>query len=61
MNSCELSNKNKIPTRRVIEASGKATVDLGYAWGLDNAFKMVTKLLSADVARIALERYRSLG
>ena len=57
----ELSNKNKIPTRRVIEASGKATVDLGYAWGLDNAFKMVTKLLSADVARIALERYRSLG
>ena len=57
----ELANRNKIPTRRVIEASGEATVDLGYAWGLDNAFKMVTKHLPAGMARLALERYRSLG
>ena len=57
----ELANRNKIPTRRVIEASGEATVDLGYAWGLDNAFRMVTKHLPARMARLALGRYRSLG
>ncbi len=57
----ELANKVKIPTRRVIESSGEAIVDLGYAWGLDNAFKMVTKHLPARMARLALDRYRSLG
>ena len=39
----ELAVGFKIPARRVIEAAGEATVDLGYAWGLGNAFKMVTK------------------
>ena len=57
----ELSNKNKIPARRVMESSGEAIVDLGYAWGLDNAFKMVTKRLPADMRGNALDRYRSLG
>ena len=57
----ELANRNKIPTRRVIEASGEATVDLRYAWGLDNAFKMVSKHLPAGMAKPALDRYRSLG
>ena len=57
----ELSNRNKIPARRVMESSGEAIVDLGYAWGLDNAFKMVTKHLAAGMARRALNRYRSLG
>ena len=56
----ELANRLKIPTRRVIEASGEATVDLGYAWGLDNAFNMVTKYLPAGMAIPALDRYRSL-
>ena len=56
----EMANRLKIPTRRVIEASGEATVDLGYAWGLDNAFNMVTKYLPAGMARPALDRYRSL-
>lgn len=57
----ELANRVKIPTRREIEPSGEAIVDLGYAWGLDNAFKMVTKHLPAGMARLALDRYRSLG
>ena len=56
----ELANRNKIPARRVIEASGKTTVDLRYAWGLDNAFDMVTRHLPPGMARPALERYRSL-
>ncbi len=56
----ELANGFKIPTRRVIEAPGKATVDLKFAWGLDNAFKMVTKHLPKGKARLALDRYRSL-
>ena len=57
----ELANRNKIPARRIIEASGQATVDMGYAWGLDNAFNMVAKHLPADMARTALDRYRSLS
>ena len=57
----ELANRFKIPTRRTIEASGEAIVDLGYAWGLDNAFNIVTKYLPAGRARSALDRYRSLG
>lgn len=60
----ELANRVKIPTRREIEPSGEAIIDLGYAWGLDNAFKMVTKYLKrrqAGMAMLALDRYRSLG
>ena len=57
----ELTGRYKIPARRVIEASGEAIVDLEYAWGLDNAFNMVTKYLPAGMARSALDRYRSLG
>ena len=57
----ELANKVKIPVRRVMESSGDAIVDIGFARGLDNAFKMVTKHLPVDKARIALDRYRSLG
>ena len=57
----ELANKNKIPSRRVMESSGDAIVDLGYAWGLDNAFKMVIKHLPARMRGSALDRYRSLG
>ncbi|MYC68131.1 MAG: carbon-nitrogen hydrolase family protein [Acidobacteriia bacterium] len=60
----ELSNRNKIPTRRVIDSSGEAIVDLGYAWGLDNAFKMVANRLPAKMrkrmTRIALDHYRKL-
>lgn len=56
----ELANRVKIPTRREIEPSGEAIVDLGYAWGLDNAFGMVTKHLPAGMRRTALDRYRSL-
>ena len=41
----ELSNRNKIPARRTTEASGEAIVDTGNAWGLDNAFKIVSKHL----------------
>ena len=57
----ELANRSKIPARRVIEASGQATVDMGYAWGLDNAFNMVTRHLPLSMAKPALDRYRSLG
>jgi len=56
----DLANRNKIPARRVIETSGEATVDLRYAWGLDNAFKMVTKCLPVGMTESALDRYRSL-
>ena len=57
----ELTNRNKIPTRRTIESSGEAIVDLGYAWGLDNAFKMVTKHVPAGMRATVLNRYRSLA
>ena len=56
----ELANRNKFPVRRLIESSGEAIVDLGYAWGLDSAFKMVRDCLPADKRGIALDRYRSL-
>ena len=56
----ELSNKNKIPARRVMESSGDAIVDIGYAWGRDNAFRMVTSHLPAPKAERALDHYRSL-
>jgi len=57
----ELANKVKIPTRREIEPSGQATIDLGYVWGLDGAFRMVTKSRPARCSRLALDRYRSLA
>lgn len=56
----ELSNKNKIPARRKMEASGKWIVDVGNAWGLNSAFKFVSDNLPRDVRGVALERYRSL-
>ena len=56
----ELGNWNKFPVRRLIESSGEAIVDIGYALGLDNAFKMVTDCLPANKRGIALDRYRSL-
>ena len=56
----ELSNRNKIPVRRIIESSGEAIVDVKYAWGLSSAFKMVTNHLRTD-KRTALDRYRGLG
>ena len=57
----ELANRTKIPARRVVESSGVAIVDLGYAWGLDNAFKMVSRYLPAPMRGSALDRYLSLG
>ena len=57
----ELSNYNKIPARRTVEESGEAVVDIGYAWGLDNAFKMVTSKLPRGMRKRALDRYRRLG
>ena len=56
----ELSNRNKIPTRRTMEASGEWIVDVGNAWGLNSAFKIVSKYLPRDKRTTALERYRSL-
>ena len=56
----ELSNRNKIPARRIIESSGEAIVDVNYAWGLRSAFKMVTKHLPRNKGT-ALDHYRSLG
>lgn len=56
----ELSNKNKIPMRRTMEASGKWIADIGNAWGLNSAFKIVSKHLPRDVQAVALERYLSL-
>ena len=44
-----------------MESSGDAIDDIRYAWGLDNAFKIVTKRLPAEMAGIALDRYRSLA
>ena len=57
----ELSNNYKIPARRVMESSGDAIVDLRYAWGIDSAFRMVTKRLTVAGSKIAMDRYRSLG
>ena len=57
----ELSNRNKIPARRTMEASGEAIVDAGNAWGLDNAFKIVAKHLPRDMRARALDRYRLLS
>ena len=57
----ELSNRNKIPARRTTEASGEAVVDAGNAWGLDNAFKIVSKHLPRDMRARALDRYRRLS
>ncbi len=57
----ELSNNYKNPTRREIQASGEAVVDLEYAKGLDSAFMMVSKHLVGTMKHTALERYRSLA
>ncbi len=57
----ELANRVRIPTRRVIESSGDVTVDLGYAWGMDNAFRMVTRHVPARMRETVLDRYRSLA
>ena len=57
----ELSNRAKIPARRTTEASGEAIVDAGNAWGLDNAFKIVSKHLPRDMRARALNRYRRLS
>ena len=56
----ELSNRNKIPERRTIDKSGQWIADVGYAWGLNNVFKIVSKHLPPDKRARALERYRSL-
>ena len=56
----ELSNKTKIPARRMIEKSREAIVDIGFSWGQSNAFKIVTKHLPRGMKRRALERYRKL-
>ena len=37
----ELSNRIKIPARRNAQVSRETVVDIGYAWGLDSAFKIV--------------------
>lgn len=57
----ELTNRNKIPARRIIASSGEAIVNLGYAWGLDNAFKIVKKHVPAGMRATVLNRYRSLA
>ena len=54
-------DRTKIPARRMMEASGEAIVDVGNAWGLDNAFKMVARHLRPDMRRSALDRYRTLA
>ena len=66
----ELSNRNKIPARRTTKTSGKAIVDIENAWGLGNAFKIVSDKLpkereigrskAREYKRRALDRYRSL-
>ena len=57
----ELSNRIKIPARRTVEESGEAIVDIGYAWGLDNAFNMVTSKLPRGTRQRGLDRYRKLA
>ena len=54
----ELSNRNKIPARRVMETSGQGIVDIGNAWGLDSAFKIVTRHLPRGMRASTLEHYR---
>ena len=57
----ELSNRNKIPVRRIVEPSGLASLDIRYAWGLKSAFKMVKGKLPRNMSlNEALSRYRSL-
>ena len=57
----ELASNYKIPTRRNIEPSGEAIVDLRFGRGLKTAFGMVANQLPAGMKKIALDRYRSLG
>ena len=57
----ELANRVKTPVRRTTGRFGEAIVDLGFAWGLDSAFKMVTKRFPVGMRGRALDRYRGLG
>ena len=57
----ELANKNKFPVRRSVEVTGEVIVDVINAWGLDSAFRMVTKQLPRDMRDKALQRYRKLA
>ena len=57
----ELANRVETPVRRTTGRFGEPVVDLGFAWGLDSAFKMVSKRLPAGMRGRALDRYRSLG
>ena len=56
----ELSNRSKLPARRTIETSGETIVDVGNAWGLKNAFKIVTKHVTRGMRGSVLDRYRRL-
>ena len=56
----ELSNQNKIPARRTAEPSGEWILDAGFAWGLESAFKPVSRHLPKEMREIALKRYRDL-
>ena len=57
----ELSGNYKIPTRRTTETSGNAILDTKFAWGLTNAFKIVSKHLPRDIRARALDYYRRLS
>ena len=57
----ELANRNKIPARRTTETAGETIVDIGNAWGLRNAFKIVTQRLPPGIKENALARYRGLA
>ncbi|MDE0144852.1 MAG: carbon-nitrogen hydrolase family protein [Nitrospira sp.] len=57
----ELANRNKIPARRSVETSPETIVDIGNAWGLKNAFKIVTQRLPRGMKGSALDRYRRLA
>jgi len=57
----ELANRNKIPARRTTETAGETLVDIGNAWGLNNAFKIVTKHVTRSVRGSVLDRYRRLA
>ena len=55
----ELSNANKIPVRRPVKLS-EAVVDVGRAWGMDSAFKMVTEYVFPENRTDVLDKYRNL-
>ena len=57
----ELANRNKIPARRKIETADESIADIGNAWGLKNAFKIVTQHLHRGSKGSALDLYRRLA